>query len=176
MVLVRIGLGILAALLGSACSTTIAASRSRPSQTLGELNAAIEGKDAEVTLDTNVSAVKTLQVKDVKVGSETSQWLELRPRGHEPASRTIPTAALRRIEVRSQVRGMLDGLGIGLLAGLPLGVLAGSMGATIEKAIDSRNDTRGIFFQGVVLGVVLGEVVGGMVGLAVGHSTTVEFE
>jgi hypothetical protein len=178
-VVARIELGILTALLGAGCGTTLAVTRSLTSQSLSEVNAAVEGREAQVTLAGALPA-EPLRVKDVKVGPESSHWLELRPR-EEPRSRSVPTAALGQISVVNQERGGEQGLVIGMAVGGIGGALAGLLVASSESC-PSGLEGAGCRVGKIagplivtVVGAAAGAVSGWLIGRKVGQQMTIEF-
>jgi hypothetical protein len=118
-------------------------------------------------------AARSLEATEVKVGHEMTSWMEVLPSAGEARARSVPTAALQQITVRSRGRGAAEGLGLGLLVGLSAGAATGALLGGHSNCLGCGAAT-GAFVLGVAGGVV-GMSVGLAVGAVVGHRTSVDF-
>ena len=171
------------ALLALGCSTTIAARRPVSESALTEINETVEGRSAKVTLAGDAPA-RPPEAKNIHVGRDSTEWLELSPDGAE-SRRSIPTAALQQITVRGPGRGAAEGFGLGLLAAPAAGLVFGLLGAGLAGPDPSCHCNEAFccpsprlegFIVGGLIGLVSSLVVGPVVGAVVGHRTTVEFD
>jgi hypothetical protein len=194
--LVRIELGIISALLGTACmplpvsimdtskGTLQAAAVSQPppqdllaprsmsQPDLDGVNTALRGKEVTVTI-VGASGAQSVQVKDVNVGRETTRWLELQPGSNEPGPRSVATEALQQITIVKRGRGALVGFGIGGAVGMLAGALIGlEASGSSGRTGDVPNFGPVVIF---VVGAAVGIVAGTFIGALVGQRTTVEF-
>jgi hypothetical protein len=124
---------------------------------------------------------KSLDAREVKVGRDTTQWLELRSgTGDERRQSTVPTAALKSISVRRRGRGALEGLGLGLVLGVTVGAAVGGLwGAVGESHVSPECGcplTAAGLVYGAAFGAILGPLLGTAIGAGIGHRTTVEFD
>lgn len=132
----------------------------------------------------SLTAPKPLEVKEmkeVKVGRDTTQWLELRSgTGDEWRQISVPTAALKSVSILRRGRGALEGLGLGLLLGLTTGAAVGGIWGAIAERNTSPScgcpwGALGLAF-GAGSGAILGTLLGPAIGAEKGHRTTVEFD
>jgi hypothetical protein len=188
----RIVLPTLVALLGMACAGTLAAHRPLSESAITEINGTLEGESPEVVLADERQPAKSIQAKEVKVGRDTTQWLEL-PQWQVPQwpvllaherlehpdetwrPRTVPTAALKSASIRKHGWGALEGLGFGLLSGAIAGAFVGvASGDNSHSCLFCTWQVNA--FAGAILGAIPGILLGTMLGAAIGHRTTVEFD
>ncbi len=109
--------------------------------------------------------------KDVKVGPETTAWLELRSSASEWTPTSVPTASVRRIEVRNRLRGAAEGL----LIGGTIGVAAGVIFAAIESGQSGKAcSTCGEVATGVLLFGLPGGMLGTFLGGSIGHRIAID--
>lgn len=126
-------------------------------------------------------APSSFQARELKVASDTTQWLDLRSgTGDEWRQSTVSTASLKRISVLRRGRGAAEGLGLGLLIGGALGAALGAVGGSGATCFACNNSggngTASYAGVGAVVGLFAGAVIGPLVGVAVGHRTTVDFK
>jgi hypothetical protein len=160
----RLALALAFALLGSACSTTIAVQRPIEADKLTEINSMLEGKDATVTYATAKGAPRSDHASRIALTAEKARWGE----PETPQGRTVevPIDAIRNITLCSascRIGGALEGAGLGLLAGVVGGLLAAS----------TCSGEYCVFY--LFTGPILAVPVGMLVGLR-GHRTIIEFE
>jgi hypothetical protein len=127
----------------------------------------------------SLAALKSLDAREVKVGRDTTQWLELRS-GDEWRQSTVPTTALKRISVRRRGRGALEGLVLGLVLGATTGAAVGGLWGAVAEGNASPScgcpfAAVGLVF-GAAFGAILGPLLGTAIGAGIGHRTTVEFD
>lgn len=160
---------IAASVLLPACFDVVRVSRPLDGQSLAQVKAAIEGRDATVLLANGEERAAAR----VAVDAEQSAWLQ-RPvppqRGWVPAS--APTASLRSITVVNAGRGAGEGLMLGLLGGLAAGgivIAATPCGTSLEDLFCPEGRT----VKGIAT-VVVSAGLGAMIGAIAGHRTTIE--
>ncbi len=158
--------------------------RSRPPTFLDRIGGVLEGKSATVLLAGD-EPVK-ISAKELKIGVDRTQWLELGQSTNAYVSKTVPTEALRQISVVDRGRGAVEGLGLGTLAGLATGALVGAnvgssatqCGPGERQSTDPPPGTStAVCFSmlGAIGGVILGAPVGLLLGALIGHRTTIQF-
>jgi hypothetical protein len=169
--------GALAGMLvtfGIGCANTVAAHRPLSEENLAQVNDSLGGREARVTL-AGVPPAEPLPARDVKVGRDTTQWLELQQGTQAPRPRTVPTAALQRISIKRRDLGALVGLGIGANAGSVVGAI---VAAVLAQPSCGAGACSGFAYVlvGDLIGLLAGGGLGAMVGAQIGHTTTVEFD
>jgi hypothetical protein len=169
--------GALAGMLvtfGTGCANTVAAHRPLSEENLAEVNDSLGGREARVTL-AGVPPAEPLPAKDVKVGRDTTQWLELQ-RGTEASRlRTVPTAALQRISIKRRDLGALVGGAVGANVGSAVGAIVAAALAQPSCGVGACGGF-GYVVVGDLIGLLAGAGVGAMLGAGIGHTTTVEFD
>jgi hypothetical protein len=123
----------------------------------------------------SLPAAKSLEVRDVRVGRDTMQWLGTDPGASDARWRSIPTAAVKRVSIVSRQRGFLDGFGVGFLAGGALGGLFGLQWAEVASQGTRRGGAADFLRGSVLVGLPTGLLLG-LVGAAIGHRTIIEFD
>jgi len=155
-----------------ACSTVVASQRPTSNDAARELNRLL---DAElVTVTTSPDGTRRARVE---VGEQQTVLIDDR----NQTRRTVPTAALRTLELpRQHGRGALDGAVLGVLGGALLGATMG-----LASGDDTCNPQQWCIFkfsaaQKAEFGAALlgagGLLIGALVGAAIGHSTILEFD
>src|SRR5437867_7484206 len=123
------------AVLGCACSTTIAVERPLASDTLAEINSMLDGRNAIVVHATPARERQRDIASAIALNPEKARWTVwesdfARERG-TPPGRPIeaPIDAMRNItlcDAHCHATGALEGAGFGLLAGIVVGAIAPS--------------------------------------------------
>jgi len=103
---------VFVAILLTACATVVSGRESVSAQTAAELNGLFTDRVVEVT-----TASSTTWVSHAQIDSATATWIEL----DAGQRRTVPIAALERIDVPSQPRFALAGGFLGLAIGAIIG-------------------------------------------------------
>ncbi len=160
---------------GTGCANTVAAHRPLSEENLASVNDSLGGREARVTL-AGVPPAEPLPAKDVEVGRDTTQWLELQ-RGTEASQpRTVPTAALQRISIKRRDLGALVGLAVGANVGSAVGVIVAAALAPQNCGIGGSCSGFAYLLVGDLIGLLAGAGVGAMLGAGIGHTTSVEFD
>jgi hypothetical protein len=112
-------------------------------------------------------------IKDLKVGRETTQWLEREETTGQYQTKIAPTESIQQVSVRSHWRGALEGAGLGLLGGVLVGALTGGAATSGCSNSPACGQAAGAVAIGIgALGVLIGAIAGG----TIGHLTTIEFD
>jgi hypothetical protein len=163
--------------VGAGCSTTIAAHRPLSDDKVAEVNESLEGHRASVIVAAEPVRTTPLDAKNVKVGRETSGWLE-KSAMNDWRPTAAPTTSLKKVSVWDHGTGALEGLGFGVAIGAVTGSIVGSAVASSASLYEfSPQDKLWVGAgAGAVAGAVLGALMGTIIGAAVGHRTTIEFD
>ena len=162
-------------------------SGARAPTVLEEINEALVGKSAEVLLARDAPA-QPVEAKELKVGADRTQWLELQLPTGEYRPRSVPTEALRHISLVARGRGAAEGLGLGILLGIATGAIVGAaVGSQMPACFGDPGPydpwprqcptaSRLLGLYSAIGGAISGASIGTLIGAGVGHRTTIEFE
>ncbi len=170
----RSPLGLLVALVGLGCATTVAAARPVSDERAAELNELIDGRKARITLARSGEA-SARSAKDVTIGPLTTEWLEQIPSAAEWKPRSAQTSNLQRIQIRRRGLGALEGLAFGIALGALAGAAFGASLPSHQEGLGALYFTSPAAF-GALVGAGAGGLLGPLIGAAIGHRTTIEFE